>query len=120
MAEHAKLQSWQHPLGQDIWVFEKLLMKTRCANKGLDQEKSKLVLIKALQCTCWCYLWLCSRFVENGNWEGKDANIQDRTEEEASFFPTWYVFSFLVLFAPSLPPSSIPRRGGTGCFPESL
>lgn len=39
------------------------------------------------------------------------------TEKETCFFPTCYVFSFLVLFAP---PSSLPGRGGTGCFPESL
>lgn len=33
------------------------------------------------------------------------------TEEETCFFPTWYVFSFLVLFAPSLLPSWNGKHG---------
>lgn len=40
-----------------------------------------------------------------------------RAEEETCFFSTWYVFSFLVLFAPS---PLLPGMGGIGCFPESL
>lgn len=78
MAKCAKLRSWQHPLGQDIWVFEKLLMETICANKELHHEtwkKAKLALIKAVFRACWGYLepeqhawevWFCLRFVENG------------------------------------------------------